>query len=691
MENENFEIDKSTLRVIFDPKEVNLRSVVKQNKQCKKVYIPPDNDALAIVSYTSPDILLVDHELETVVSKITAEQKMRYYTEQKPPTAAKSSPIPLMKLEVLNKPANFHQDRNHPSQQQGDLQQQRPSEEPGEKQQNNRLMRQDSGKENDETVVRQVLQRENGYHDKYQQKEKHQQKETPNQKHPQQESPQRQSQQADQLHQKQPLKEVHQIQANNTPQQKPKQRESQQKPKQREQQQKPEQESQKQSQEEPIKEPPQNQPQQPPAKDQQQLLNKLPLRALVAKAKEDGKRKVLQQGSFPSVGSAVKIAHVAENTMFLFEAGSGSTGPSSQYLKVVERCFVGGEAAQKYLIHAPVAGDIVYAPFEEVYYRAEVKSVKGDEAIVFFTEFGNTESLEWKKFKEIEDPEVKYADRLIHEVQIENLPTFTDFVRTKLQALEGEEFGLSKVVDIPNSKAKMVELRHSKELYYLSEMMLKLSKDNDELKKKHMASPVENVDRANQAVVPPDPKSYVPVSIAELSEVCIPYGDGIELMIIDAGEVYDDASHRLAVIDIERNDAFANVLAEVCKYGEADSNVYSPEELHHLCLVQWEGIWSRAVPLAVGSKEEASSPYCLLDLGIIKAVESSHVRRFPQALSRKLYVADCIVQNPDTLCKLGTGGVQNTELLTGKMIKVNVAPKKNASDEIQEILIISVS
>ncbi|XP_050081663.1 uncharacterized protein LOC126568972 [Anopheles aquasalis] len=864
MKNDNLEINRTALRVMFDPKEINIRTVARKIKHCSKVYVPPNDDALAIISYDTPEAaekalnilrynpaiklinfhfrrvgnptvtlqngndgtttptpatphipetphfqqlpnlpkcakcfawpvvkrcsicgtsycdvncqkqdwplhkehcmpnLFLDLALEAMASQITAEQKMQYYAQQKPPIAA-YSPNPLEKQEKLNEPANLHQDRDRACQQQGDPQQKRLAVQPGEKQQNNK--RYDSSKEKDGTLFRQDFQRENSQQEKYQQKEKSQQM------LPQQESARKQSQQGNESRQKQPQKEAqqkqikqelqnpqqrHQLQEpqqnqlkqepqkhpeqnqfkqeqkkqpeknqlKQEPQKHPEQNQMKQKPHKQpeqnqfkqEQKKQPEKnqlkkESQKhpeqnQMKQEPHKQPEQNQmeqeqqqqksqqkqPQQASPTEQQQLLNKLPLRALVAKAKEDSKRRVLRQGSFPPVGSEVKIAHVAENTMFIFESGSDSNGPSSQYLKVVERCFVGGEGAKKYLIQAPVAGDIVYAPFEEVYYRAEVNGVEGDTATVFFTDFGNTETLEWKNFKEIEDPEIKYADRLIHEVQIEHLPTFTDFVRMKLQALEGEAFELTKITDIPNSKAKKVELRHSKELYFLSEMIRKLSKDNDELEKKQTASPGEKIDTAEQTVAPPDPKSYVPVSISELSEVCIPYGDDIKLMIIDAAEVYDAESHRLAVIDIARNDAFAMVLAEVCKYGEADSNVYSPEELHHLCLVQWDGIWSRAVPLAIGSKEETSIPYCLLDLGIIKTVESKHVRRFPYALSRKLYVADCIVQNPETLCKLATAGVQNTELLTGKIVKVNVIPKKNNSDEneIQEIRIISV-
>ncbi|XP_049532137.1 uncharacterized protein LOC125949278 [Anopheles darlingi] len=749
----SLEFDKTSLRATFDPSAVNIRMVAKQQSKCKKVFIPMDNESLALIYYKSeedaekglqelryipgvisisynirkqlnPSItpqngnavtlpatpkpsyhdpepflmlpkcakcfawpvirrcgvcgtcycdvncqkqdwplhkeicmpnLFIDPALKEEASKITPEQKMQYYAKQKPPTA-NDSPDALMKQAKQKDPENLHQEHCRPYHQQGDHGETLPSVQSGEKQQNNIPAQQDSQncKGKDGKGLQQEFERENCHQEKFQQKKE------------------KKSQQ------KQPNQEPSQKQCRQEIQKKPKEKPSQQEPQQKGSQQEPKKEiQQKQLKQEPPQKPPQkqqkpqnNQPQPEPPKEQQQLLNKLPLRALVARAKEESKRRVLQQGSFPSVGSEVKIAHVAENTMFIFEAGSGSTGQPSQYLKFIERCFVGGEAAQKYLIHAPVPGDIVYSPFEEVYYRAEVRSVTDDKAIVFFTDFGNTETLEWKKFKEIEDPEIKYADRLIHEVQIEHLPTFTDFVRMQLQALEGEAFELSKVVDIPNSKTKMVELRH------LREMLLK----------KPMASPD---DQTQPAVVPPDPKSYVPVSIAELSEVCIPYGDGIELMIIDAGELYD-ASHRLAVIDIARNDAFAKVLAEVCKYGEADSNVYSPEESHHLCLVQCDGIWSRGVPLATGS-QETSNPYCLLDLGIIKSIESTHVRRFPQALSRKLYVADCIVQNPETLCKLATEGVQNTELLTGKMIKVNVIPKKNKDDEIQQIRIISVN
>uniref|UniRef100_A0A2M4AIM2 MYND-type domain-containing protein n=1 Tax=Anopheles triannulatus TaxID=58253 RepID=A0A2M4AIM2_9DIPT len=382
----------------------------------------------------------------------------------------------------------------------------------------------------------------------------------------------------------------------------------------------------------------------------------------------DPKKRKIETCSFPAVGTDVKIAHVAEDAIYIYNSGQGSRGQPNQYLKTVERSFIGGRAVKEYLIQAPSPEDIVYAPLAGAYYRAEVKSVLGGRAIVFFTDFGNTETLEWKKFKEIEDLEIKYADRLIHEVQIENVPILTVSIRKHLQTLEGEAFELSKVVDIPNSKTKIVELRHSKELYHLSEMIRKLSKDSDEVTKKQL--PQTPKVSAQQVVVPTDPNSYVPVSMDELSEVCIPSGDGVELMIIDAGEL-NDSSHRLAVIDVAQQEAFAKLLADVGKYGKMDRNVYSPEETHHLCLVQWDGIWSRAVPLNTGSKQ-TSNTYCLLDLGIMKAVESTYVRRFPQALSRKLYVTECIVENPDVLISTATGSDQNPDLLVGKKIMAEV-------------------
>ncbi|ETN63191.1 hypothetical protein AND_005102 [Anopheles darlingi] len=403
--------------------------------------------------------------------------------------------------------------------------------------------------------------------------------------------------------------------------------------------------------------------QQEDLQNQSKILNP---KSLLSKIRDAKNRKLLTS-SFPAVGSDVKIAHVAEDAVYIYNSGAGAHGRPNQYLKTVERCFVGGRAVKEHLVQAPSPEDIVYAPLAGAYYRAEVKSVLGDKAIVFFTDFGNTETIEWKMFKEIEDPEIKYADRLIHEVQIENVPILTDSIRKHLQTLEGEAFELSKVVDIPNNKAKMVELRHSKELYYLSEMIRKLSKDNDEIRKKQTSTPKG------------DPNRYVPVSMDELSEVCLPCGDDVELMIIDAGEL-NDASHRLAVIDVAHQETFAKLLAEVGKYGKTDENIYLPEETHHLCLVQWDGIWSRAVSLNIGSKQ-ASNLYCLLDLGIMKTVESTYVRRFPQALSRKLYVAECMVENPDVLSTIATGSDQNPDLLVGKKIMAEVLPSTSTDDE----------
>ncbi|XP_052863681.1 uncharacterized protein LOC128270320 [Anopheles cruzii] len=390
---------------------------------------------------------------------------------------------------------------------------------------------------------------------------------------------------------------------------------------------------------------------------------------------ESCSKTALQQADFPAVGATVKISFIGNNEMYIYDVGPGPNGRSNSHTQLVRRCLEEGRKKGNTLTKAPVVGDILLAPFSGEYYRAVVNSVEGNCADVFFVDFGNSEKLEWSRFKEILEPVLKSADRSAHEVWIINVSKFTEPIRQKLNELEDEEFELSKVIDMSSTSIKLVDLRHPKELYFLSDKLRQLPE-----KGKEICKPPEK----KNIVVASAPETYVPVMDDEVIEATIPAEDGVELIIIDASYLNHDSNNQIAVVVKANQKKYDELLSEIHSYGEADVNEYQPKQCGELCLVRYESIWTRAMPTDI---QRDLIEYMLFDLGVLCTVPSKNVRRFPPKLSRTLYVTDCIVDNPETLCTLAKEST--AEKLRTKLIKVNVKPERESNDA-QHVTVVSV-
>ncbi|XP_052866065.1 uncharacterized protein LOC128272319 [Anopheles cruzii] len=390
---------------------------------------------------------------------------------------------------------------------------------------------------------------------------------------------------------------------------------------------------------------------------------------------EEGSKTALRLADFPAVGDTVKISFVGKNELYIYGAGPGPNGRPNSHIQLIRRCLEEGRKKGNTLTKAPVVGDILLAPFSGEYYRAVVNSVEGKGANVFFVDFGNSEQLEWAEFKTILEPDLKYADRIAHEVWIANVSKFTEPIRVQLNELEAEEFELSNVIDMSNTSVKLVELRHPTELYYLSDKLRQLHKKDEEVCK-----PAE----MQKVVVAPVPETYVPVLDDEIIETSIPAENGVELIIIDASYVQHSFS-QISVLVKANHQKYGELMKEIHRYGEADTNEFKPRECGELCLVYFESVWTRAMSTDVQSD---TGDYMLFDLGILCSVPLKNVRRFPPKLSRTLYVTDCIVDNPETLFTLANGST--AENLRTKQITVNVKPDRDSGDS-QHVTVIDVA
>nr|XP_040225930.1 uncharacterized protein LOC120951335 [Anopheles coluzzii] len=380
---------------------------------------------------------------------------------------------------------------------------------------------------------------------------------------------------------------------------------------------------------------------------------------------------LLQHGVFPEPGRSVKISYVANDRLFVYDCGPGPNGEPNSFQSLIVRSLQCAMTVQDFLSAPPTVEDIVFAPFEDDFYRSVVKSVQDGIAEVFFPDFGNWLKVEWKKLKEIPDPKIKYAHTVTHPVWIDNVKSITPRMKEFLVTMvDLHEFVLTTVIDIPNTHIKMVDMRHSLQQYVLSEKLLAMQDPaaSSNIQKK-MASQLRPP-AANPVpkLVVTNPTTYKPVTIMELVETNICESKGAELMITHALHAFNE--NKISVITKSNYTAFEKMMKECQMYGQIDPNPYNPQE-QEICIVKVKDIWHRAA--AVDFKDGKAVQFYLLDLPAFTDEDiDAPVRRYPPGLTRHLFAVESIVENPEFLLQAINGDESNVDMLPGMAIRADV-------------------
>ncbi|XP_053667546.1 uncharacterized protein LOC128717895 [Anopheles marshallii] len=358
-------------------------------------------------------------------------------------------------------------------------------------------------------------------------------------------------------------------------------------------------------------------------------------------------KREIRYSPFPQEGEYVKIAYVTDSMLYVYRNGQEANGQSNRYMDLVKRSIECAREVNQMLQAAPKVDDVAFASFDGDYYRAVVKSIEGTQVSVFFPDFGNTQTVEWKAMKEIPDIEIQYGMCYTHGVMIDGVPKFSPLVRKYLsQLVELEEFELIKVTD--NKHVKTVDMRHVQELYILSTKILDVAKNEQNMKEPAV-----------------DPASYVPVTAEDFEEQDLPMNQEIMLTIVDTSEL--NISNQMSVILDSDNAEFSKVINDCNEYGNNDPNPYLPEIENEAFLIQYDGVWCRAMV----ASNDTEVMYYLLDVGIIRAPgDQSKFRRYPAGLTRKVYVSECFVDNLVALGTLGADG--KNEQLLGRTVKATM-------------------
>uniref|UniRef100_A0A182HJF8 Uncharacterized protein n=1 Tax=Anopheles arabiensis TaxID=7173 RepID=A0A182HJF8_ANOAR len=394
-------------------------------------------------------------------------------------------------------------------------------------------------------------------------------------------------------------------------------------------------------------------------------------------------KRTIQYATFPLEGENVKISYVsAGGELYVYRTGPEANGQPNRYIELVKRSIECARGVKEMVQAAPKVEDVVFAPFDGDYYRAAVKSVDGSQVSVFFPDFGNSLTVEWKQLKDIPDKDIQYGTCYTHAVKIEGVPTpYTPMVYQFLCTLqELDDFELTKVED--GAGGKTIDMRHVRELYQLSEKVREVgNKEKMDEKAKKAAVKQEAVPK----MPIPDPASYLPVTADDIIEHDMQMGPDVELMIVEASEL--DGLNQLTVILKSDSLEFANMLNECEQRGAADPNPYQPEEENLVFLLQFEGIWCRAL---LASSQDEEKQYYLLDLGIIRTLsEQPECRRYPAGLTRKMFACECIVDNPEML-RVTNATEDNNVALRGMMLKATVYQHTEEENETTHIKILSI-
>uniref|UniRef100_A0AAG5CRU7 MYND-type domain-containing protein n=1 Tax=Anopheles atroparvus TaxID=41427 RepID=A0AAG5CRU7_ANOAO len=391
-------------------------------------------------------------------------------------------------------------------------------------------------------------------------------------------------------------------------------------------------------------------------------------------------KRTIAYNAFPAVGSTVAISVVSEKTLHIHETSDDVV--NDPFMSFIKRCILHASEIKQQLQHPPAVGEIVFAPFDDNYYRAIVKKCEGDSAVVMFPDFGNSQPIHWKLLKEIRDANVKYGTCMTHAVSLFAEGPFSPAVQNFLSDLiEEQPFEVTRVEANATAGVRKVELRHLRSKYILSAKIRELTANDPAARAKQ----TEAAEQKRIKLVATDPATYKPVYSTEFKDSCIP-NDGFkeeELIIVEASQFPNNQA--VSVILALKQRPFAMVLKECEEYGRLDSNEYRGEpEPNYACLVRYDNTWSRAM------KVENADQYYLLDFGIIRGLDTiDAVRRFPPALSRELFCVEYMVDNPEMLTKLLKESDYSTDTLRGRFVKAKLCVDRET--ELFHMKIVSIS
>lgn len=385
-----------------------------------------------------------------------------------------------------------------------------------------------------------------------------------------------------------------------------------------------------------------------------------------------GRRQILEPGRFPPEGVRVKITtSLQSGTLYIYHSNS-QHGGQSDFQTLINRLHQAADNESRPLEEAPEVEDVVFAPYQGMFYRAKVLAVKEGKIEVQFPDFGNLDTVVWKECREILNEELKWARYLSFPVTLEGVEgPLTTEQKQLVESLEfEEEFELVKAESVGDSEVREVVLKRERQNVTLNMTLVELKEKEQRQRRQREEQRLEKerLEKAEQekkelASKIADPASYKPVMFDEcITTKQLTPDQRYNLAIIDASDVLE--TKVISVIAAEDAPQYAAVIQDCERFGLADPNKYRPTEIGEVCLGRHENDWTRV--LFDGEGEQA----LLLDVGALQIPDE--FRRFPTGMSRVVYNNEVVVENFPLLETMMKDG--KPESLNGTTIDAWVAP-----------------
>ncbi|XP_038105261.1 uncharacterized protein LOC6032629 isoform X2 [Culex quinquefasciatus] len=390
-----------------------------------------------------------------------------------------------------------------------------------------------------------------------------------------------------------------------------------------------------------------------------------------------GRKQILEPGRFPPEGARVKITtSLQSGCLYIYHNNGGQHGGQSDFQALINRLHQAADNESRPLAGAPKVDDVVFAPYQGMFYRAKVLAVKETKIDVQFPDFGNLETVALKECREILNEELKWAKYLSFPVMLDGVEgPLTKEQKHMVEQLEfEEEFELVAAETVPDSEVRQVVLKRERQNVTLNMALVELKEKEARQRRlrEEQRAAKERLEKAEKkkqelAAKIPDPDTYKPLIFDEVATAKQLTADKrYTLCIIDASEVLE--SKLISVIAAEHAPQYGEVVADCERFGLADPNEYLPKMQGELCLGRYKADWSRVL-----YDDEENS--LLLDVGTL--VTPDEFRRFPAGLSCTVYNNEVFVENMPLLEQMMKDGKPKS--IHGNTVDAWVAVSDNGS------------
>ncbi|XP_043506024.1 uncharacterized protein LOC122526582 [Polistes fuscatus] len=254
-----------------------------------------------------------------------------------------------------------------------------------------------------------------------------------------------------------------------------------------------------------------------------------------------------------------------------------------------------------YLEEPPVVGEVIISQYiDNNFYRAIITKIQGEEAIVTYIDFGNSEQTLWRKLKVLPD-DLKTHQSCITKILLKDIPT--DVIMTKevsnyLNDLVGKEVPLKcKFNGIPSKDGVHLIMSNGESI-------------NDKIKQ--LLIPNWKIEEDKTVYTIND------IDVLPLGNI----GDTVKVVVLNV--IKDNFEYFMCLLDFELITHVHEILPKLMKEYCEHTEYYIPR-VNELCLALYLNNWYRAICLSICESKNAVVLF-YIDYGNCEEVFHQNIR-----------------------------------------------------------------